>query len=208
MSVLLSTAYFPNIYYFTKIIQEKNILIENDETFPKQTYRNRCKILSPNGVLPLILPVKKGRSGKLKTKDIKISYADNWQHNHFQSIKTAYSSAPFYEFFIDDISVFFKKKYKFLIDLNTDILLSLIDILEIHKNIKFTEKFVKIDNSNPKDFRFYNNPKIRQKDDNFKSKSYIQVFSDRMKFKENLTVLDLIFNLGQESLSYLKSCIK
>ncbi|MBN2662262.1 MAG: WbqC family protein [Bacteroidales bacterium] len=204
---LLSTAYFPNIQYLTKILKYNSIIIDNNETFPKQTFRNRCYILGANGKLSLVVPVTKGRTGKIKTKDIKINYAENWQNQHLQSIKSAYASSPFYEFFIEDYYPFFKKKYSYLIDLNYYILETSLSLLAIEANINISEEFLEIDKNNTNDYRFSLSPKEKLEDKNFKTQQYMQVFADRYKFEPNLSILDLLFNLGQESRAYLKSCL-
>lgn len=205
--IILSTAYFPNIQYFSKILYSEKVLIENDETFPKQTYRNRCVILGANGVQTLVVPVIKGRSGKIKTKDIQISYAENWQNQHLQTIKSAYASSPFFDFYIDEIEALIKKRHKYIIDLNLEILNELLSLISIKTKILLTNNFVAIDLNNKNDYRFSISPKSKHIDKNFTPSEYIQVFSDRNKFVSNLSILDLIFNLGQESKSYLKQCI-
>lgn len=207
MNVFLSTAYFPNIQYFSKIINSNEIFIEQYENFPKQTYRNRCKIIAANGILPLVVPVTNGRSGKVKTKDIKIAYVENWQHQHYQSIMSAYSSAPFYDYYMPELENIFKKKYKFLLDLNEDILLIINELLTINTKIKYTDDFLKDIDSNYKDFRFSITPKKQIIDKEFNPKSYIQVFSDRFDFQENMSILDLLFNLGPDSRKYLLDVI-
>ncbi len=200
MTTLLSTAYFPNIFYIQKIIESNKILIEIYEHFPKQTFRNRCEILAANGVMPLIVPVQKGRSGKRFTKDIKISYAEEWQKNHKNSIESAYKSSPYFEFYWDYFVHFFEKKYNYLIDLNTEILHSLLNILQIQRDIEFTKDFVQPEN-NFNDFRFVNTPKNKP----VTNEKYIQVFSDRFAYYPNLSILDAIFNLGPETLITIKN---
>lgn len=197
---LLSTAYFPNIEYFRRIIEADEIQIDIFETFPKQTYRNRCEILAANGVQSLIVNVEKGRTGKLITKSIKISYAENWAQKHIMSIISAYSSAPFFEYYWYEFEKILNKKEKFLIDLNQKILQQCIDFLEIDKKINYTDEFIPIEN-NFEDYRFKITPKIR----NFKNNRYIQVFSDRFEFIPNMSILDLLFNLGPEAYTYIKN---
>lgn len=197
-NLLLPTAYSPNIRYFREICNYTDVVIEIFENFPKQTIRNHCEILGANGVLKLVVPVIKGRGGKTKTKDIKISYQENWQRVHFKSIMSAYSASPFYEFFIDDIVNFFHKKYVFLIDYNVEFLIKLCDLISIDINVNFTDSFVSIQNDDYLDFRY-----INWNDEKYFKKNYIQVFSDRMKFVPNLSILDLLFNLGTESKLYL-----
>ncbi len=204
MNLLLSTAYFPNIQYFSKIILKESFFIEVYENFPKQTFRNRCQILGPNGVADLIVPVIKGRGGKTNTKDIKISYAEDWQRIHYQAIKSNYASAPFFDFYFEDIEPFFNKKYEYLIDFNSDILMTISELLSLDIKINYTEDFIPLNDVSFNDLRFALSPKITLPDSTFSPESYIQVFEDRMEFMPNLSILDLIFNLGPESTDYIK----
>jgi len=203
MDLLVSTAYLPNINFFEEILRSEKIFIEKYGNFPKQTYRNRTYILSANGVMPLVVPVNKGRSGKILTKDITLNYDENWQKQHFRSIMSAYKSAPFYDFFIDEFLIFFEKKYKFLIDFNFDILLKINKLLHIEKEIGFTDEFVKNVDINTKDLRFSLNFKNFDKQIITSQKPYIQVFADRFDFVPNMSIIDLIFNLGPEARTYL-----
>jgi hypothetical protein len=203
MKTFLSTSYFPNIQYFSKLINSTNVCIEVHENFQKQTFRNRCIILTANGLSNLTVPVLEGRSGKIKTKDIKISYQENWQHQHKISIMSAYGSAPFYEFFIDYFFPFFEKKYNYLLDLNNKILETCFKLTKLEIKIELTDDFV---NNLENDYRFSISPKIKTTDLEFNPKPYIQVFNDRFDFQTNLSIIDLLFNLGSETKQYLKNC--
>lgn len=142
--ILLSTAYFPPVQYCTKLLSNKTVYIEQHENFERQSYRNRTVILATNGATPLVIPVEKGRAGKTTMKDLQVSYDENWQHTHWQSIVSAYNSSPFLEYYTDDIEPFFTKKYKYLLDLNIDILQKIIELLEIDTEIKLTEAFEQV----------------------------------------------------------------
>jgi len=194
-----STAYFPPIEYFSKLIKCKSIYIEIYENYTKQTYRNRCDILSANGRQSLTIPVIKGTTRKITTKDVEIDYSTNWQKIHSKSIEAAYRSSPFYEFFMPEIMPFFEKKYKFLYDFNFQILEIVNDFIDIDTKINFTNDFIKLDTKNLNDFRFSISPKQKNI---FQNTPYTQVFSDKFKFQKNLSILDLIFNMGGESLLY------
>ncbi len=201
MPVLLSTAYFPPILYFKNIYNTKNIIIEINDNYTKQTYRNRTKILSANGVISLSFPVINTHNKKIKTKDIQIDYSTAWQKNHYKTILSAYKSSPFFDYYIDYFLPFFNKKYKFLIDFNTKILEQLFYAFDIKKNISFTNEY-KHNTQNINDLREDFNTKKNHIQEKYCIK-YRQVFSDRFDFTPNLSILDMLFNLGPESEIFL-----
>ncbi len=199
--LLLSTAYFPNIHYFSKILQYEDFLIECHENYCKQSYRNRCKILSANGVIPLTIPVSKGNTVKTPIRDAKIDNHYNWQHNHRIAIESAYRSAPFYEYYIDDIMPFFTGKFTYLLDLNFMILEKILEIFEINRQAKCTGHFAKSPGEGVDDFRCRIHPKERFNlpDPSFSPAPYRQVFSEKWGFVPNLSIVDLLFNTGPDS---------
>lgn len=201
-TAILSTAYFPPIQYISKLIRHRNVIIEKHENYSKQSYRNRCIIYSANGVQTLSIPVKK-KTGKVIITDIEIDYTENWQTIHLRSIDSAYRSSPFYEFYIDAFLAFFKKKYKFLIDLNIEITHKILNEIEEKSDISFSNKY--IDSEEENDFRETIHPKKNKqtKDTDFVLKPYTQVFSDKFGFKENLSILDLLFNEGPNTICFL-----
>ncbi|MDQ1769383.1 hypothetical protein GQR60_00965 [Labilibaculum sp. A4] len=204
---LLTTSFFAPIQYYCKLIQYPEIIIEQWEHYSKQSYRNRCNIYGANGVLPLSVPVVKATNKKVFTKDVKISYDTNWQKLHWKGIEAAYKSSPFYEYYIDDLERFFTQKWDFLLEYNNEIQKEIFGILEIDPIIKFSEDFIDFGTSEYDDFREKIHPKVSklETDDSFTARKYTQVFGDKYGFIENLSILDLIFNLGPDSLSYLES---
>jgi len=108
--VLLSTAYFPPIAYFAKIVQSNRIIIEAEENYHKQTYRNRCIILGANGPLNLVLPILHGPEKKQKIRQVIIDYNNNWQQIHSRALESAYRNSPYYDYYIDDINPFFQNQ--------------------------------------------------------------------------------------------------
>jgi len=206
---LLTTSYFPPVQYYSKIVKDENVLIEQYEHYGKQSFRNRCDIYGANGKLTLSVPVIKGARLKILTRDIRIEYVEDWRKVHFKGIESAYRKSPFYEYYIDDIEPLFSKKHKYLLDLNNNILEVVNEILEINPSIKMTEDYIK-DTEGMDDWREGIHPKkSRQKEDkSFIATPYTQVFSDKLGFEPNLSVLDLIFNLGPEAIDYLEKPIK
>jgi hypothetical protein len=204
-SVLLSTAYFPPIFYFSRIINSQQLIIEKEENFHKQTYRNRCVILGANGTLNLTVPVLH-EGPKIKISNLNISYHTNWNLIHFRAIESAYRNTPFYEYYIDDFKPFFSNQYQSLLEFNSSIISTCLCLLEYRGKIEYTKEFVKAENNGDSDLRFSITPKKAVEDYQFPE--YHQVFSEKYGFIPNLSILDLIFNHGPESSDYLKSITK
>ena len=198
-NTILSTAYFPPVQYFSKILNYDNIIIEQHENYTKQSYRNRCEILSPNGIQTLSIPVIKKSGSKQFIKDVKIDYKNDWQSLHLKALKTAYLSSPFFEFYIDALLSFFEKKYTFLFDLNLEIINTILSELQIDISLNFTKEY-KTGYDFP-DFRSSIHPKekFQIKDHSFKAVKYPQVFFEKFDFVPDLSILDLLFNEGPNS---------
>lgn len=205
--LLLSTAWFAPIHYYARILLHDEIYMEQFEHFHKQTYRNRCVILGGNGLITLVVPVVKGRGPKTIIKDLKISYDTNWQRNQWQTIISAYNSSPFFEYYRDEIQPFFEKKQKFLFDLNLAVHETICELLEIENTTILTEDFEKVPEETI-NFREMISPKNKmQPDPYFHPEKYTQVFSEKFGFVPNLSVLDLLFNVGPDSYTILEGSI-
>jgi hypothetical protein len=199
--MILSSLHFPPIIYFAYLYQFKNeeIKIDIHENFIKQTYRNRYSILGPNGVQNLIMPLKKSPNN-CPIHLIEIDYSENWQKQHFRSLKTAYGNSPFFEYYEDFFeNLITNHQEKLLIDYNLKTLNKVLGILKISPNISLTEKFHPYQEE---DIRLEISPKKELKN-NIQFQNYIQVFSEKNDFIPNLSILDLIFNLGNQSSNYL-----
>lgn len=207
--ILLSTAYFAPIRYFSKLSIYPEIYIEQHENFIKQTYRNRTVILGANGPIPLIVPVEKGRAKKIKITDLRIAYDEEWQRNHWRTIFSSYNSSPFFEYYADDVEMFFRKKHEFLFDLNQQIAETMLQILEISVTLTLTKDFEQVP-ENCLNFREQISPKTHliEPDPHFMAKSYTQVFSEKFGFVQDLSILDLLFNEGPSAHSVLLNCFK
>ena len=207
-TLLLSTAYLPDIQYFRAIYQNSEIQLELFENFPKQSFRNRTQILSDHGVMNLSIPVEKARSKQL-TKDVKISYSQHWQKEHWHAIVSAYNSSPFFEYFKDDFFEFYcSPKYTFLYDFNFKILEKIMGILNLQRKIIFTQDYI-FEDQMPDfmiDLRQQIHPKKPQTEglNYYSTTNYPQVFSSLPSFSPNLSIIDMIFNIGEETINYLK----
>lgn len=198
-AVLLSTAYFAPIHFYTRFIHHSIVYFEQFENFTKQTYRNRCVISGGNGLISLVVPVVKGRGSKILIKDLKISYDTEWQRNHWQTIVSAYNSSPYFEYYEDELLPFFKSKEKFLFDFNQKIHDTICDFLEIENSSVLTEDFEKVP-AGTINLREAISPKNKKSSDTaYHPQPYTQVFSEKFDFLPDLSILDLLFNEGPNS---------
>jgi hypothetical protein len=204
-AILLSITYLGPVQYFTKFLLYDEIWLETHEHYSKQTYRNRCDIYGTNGKLSLVIPVLKGNEHKTRITDLKIDYNKKWQKLHWKGIESAYRSTPFFEFYIDELSRFYSKKFVFLFDLNMELFRTFLLMLDLNPEIKFTEKYYLPVDCAITDMRDVIHPKRSYRtDQNFLPLQYRQVFSDKHGFIANLSIIDLIFNMGPDSISVLK----
>ena len=198
MSLFIPT-YFSPISQYGMMYQSDHIEFEVQDNFQKQTYRNRCYIYGANGKQLLNIPITHSKSEvKTKTKDIRIEEGSHWQKQHYKSLKSAYNSSPFFEFYEDDLMKVLEKKYSFLLDLNLNSFEFVNDALELDKAFKTTEIY-QVDVVN--DYRILS--EVKQHPDCI-SDTYTQVFDDKHGFLENLSILDLLFMEGPNTISFLE----
>jgi hypothetical protein len=199
--VLLSSAYFGPIQYYSKLFHCDEAYVERFDHYMKQTYRNRCVIMTTNGPQSLTVPIEGFEGAKCFMRDIRISDHGNWRHLHLNALESAYGESPYYEYYIDDIRPFFEKRWDYLYDFNMEICLKMCDSIDIHPNIIPTDTYMQNDEMD--DFRESIRPKHPLPDENFQSRKYYQVYQQRFGFVENLSILDLLFNMGPEGIFYL-----
>ena len=185
---ILPIAYFPSVHYLKEYFLETNTNLEIHENFVKQSIRNRCEILSGNGVLRLSIPLNHSNGIKIKTKDIRIDFGKSWQTNHWKAIKSAYASAPYFEDYEQQINQILLAKDEFLLDKNQRIFEFLFSILEINKTISYTKIYTE---QTERDFRT-----LDFMQNSLEIKEYQQVFSYGKRFYSNLSMIDLLMNEG------------
>jgi len=198
--VLLSTAYLPPAHYVGLMMAASEVLIEKRETYLKQSYRNRCEIYTANGKLALSIPVVKVNGNHTQIDEIKISEQTNWQVLHWRAIRSAYANSPFFLYFKDDLEFFYQQKFENLFEFNYQILVKVLSLAGIRKTISFTEKFEKLP-ENVNDFRYLISPKIPPSQFNFKP--YYQAFSEKHGFIHGLSILDVLFHKGPETMGII-----
>ncbi|MFY8097461.1 MAG: WbqC family protein [Flavobacterium sp.] len=198
-NLLIYPTYFPSISHYIALVQAEEITFETEDTYQKQTNRNRMHIYSPNGLQMLNIPLKHSEN-RQKFKDVKIEYAFDWQKIHFKSLEAAYRTSPFFEYFEDDFRPIFEKKTTFMLDLNFEIFEIVNQALGITLPYKKTTEYFH-DAPDYNDFRSL----VNGKKDTTQVEPYTQVFNDKHGFINNLSILDLLFNEGRYALDYLKN---
>jgi hypothetical protein len=198
--IILPTAYFGNLEYFWYFVKNDKVTIDIGETYVKQSYRNRSEIYGANGKLNISIPVVRPHGAKSKTNQILFSKAEDWKKNHWKSIESAYRRTPFYEFYIDQIQDLFFAEYTSLAAFNFALTEHLINKIGIDCELSTTNTSHAITEG---DLRLSLSPK---KESHFSSPEYIQTFSDRNPFIKNLSILDILFNEGPNSICILEMC--
>ena len=209
MQILLSSAYLPPVQYFAHLQSAEQVWIEQYDHYQKQTYRNRCVIAAPDGPLSLTVPIEKPNTQKAFMRDIRISDHGNWRHLHWNAIESAYNHTPFFEYYKDDFRPFYEKKFDFLVDYNEQLCQLVCQLIDIDPSFQRTESYVAEPSNTIIDLRDAIHPKKEVMDDaSFSAVPYYQVFQERLGFLPNLSIIDLLFNMGPETILVLQKSIK
>lgn len=174
---------------------DKPVVLEVCEHFPKQTYRNRATIATPNGRLDLVVPVVKGSKVHTRVRDVRISNEFRWQRQHWMSLQTAYRSSPWFEFYEDELAPFYERSVDFLFDYNESLFQKLMHLLKIKLDYTYTSEYIRPGDVK-EDYRESLHPK---KPAGLFMKPYSQVFEERNGFLPNLSIVDVLFSKGPES---------
>ena len=192
------------VNYFARLVSMKEIVLEQHDHYTKQTYRNRCRIMGPNGVHTLSIPVRRIKGRKNRYRDIRIDYDSHWNRIHWKSLEAAYASSPYFEILADDLVPFYKDKYPFLFDLNLELLRRILQILQVNLTISCSDAFREITDGIDPGQLFHSKRHARDTDPGFSPVPYHQVFNGKHGFCENLSILDLLFNEGPGALAILR----
>ncbi|RFN57772.1 WbqC family protein [Marixanthomonas ophiurae] len=198
-SILVHPTYFPSIAQMVAISQAEKVNFEVSGNYQKQSYRTRAYIAHSNGKLLLNVPIKH-TGERQKSKDIVVENEFPWQSQHWKSLETAYRTSPFFEFYEDELYPLFNKKVSSLLDHNLQIFDTICELIELEPSISYTEEYIK-QPDNVKNLRYLAKAK---KEKSFQLAPYYQVFETKHGFLPNLSILDLLFNEGPNTLNYLQ----
>ena len=199
MKVLLPLFYLPPISWFSVFLKDEHeIVFEQFESFPKQTYRNRTAIYGANGRLLVIIPVR--HNGTRTINEIEVSHRDQWERIHWKTIKTAYQRSPYFEYYEDQLEVIFNFKTNSLFEFNLNALKIIQKMLKTNKTHSLTTEYFR--NPTEVNYREKFSPK---KDSEFSAEEYYQTFTEKFGFQKDLSIIDLLCNKGPESMTYIKN---
>ncbi|MGP1476234.1 MAG: WbqC family protein [Phocaeicola sp.] len=209
-TVYLSSAYLAPVEYYTKLYYADKVYVERFDHYMKQTYRNRCIIASPEGPLSLSIPTEKSTQTKILMKEVRVSDHGNWRHLHWNALETAYGNSPFFEYYADDFRPFYEKKHKYLYDYNKALCELICRLIDIDPEIEETDEYKMNFADDEEDYRSIIHPKVNYEkmDKSFHPLPYYQVFKEKFGFLPNLSIVDLLFNMGPESLFILRGSYK
>ena len=194
--ILLSTAYLAPIEQYSLLLSGEKCLFDFHETYPKQSYRNRCRIMTDSGAVDLSIPTVKHHFAKTKTKDVEIDYSTPWQKKHWNALTTAYRNSPYFDHYEHLFAPFFHDRERFLVDFNTKLQTLVLDILKVGDRVLYLPLNAKaIVHSVSKD-------KVTLKMGAVTS-NVKQVFSESLPFVPNLSIIDLLFCEGAGAVDYI-----
>ena len=207
MKALLLSTFFGPVQWYQKLNRSELSFIESDPNYYlKQSYRNRCLIATTNGVQALTVPVSVETS--MNGKTVRVSDHGNWRHQHWQALTSAYGDSPFFQYYEDDLRPFFTERWEFLLDYNEAIRQRMCQLLDVQPKVSLCshpmiEKEKEENIGDITDFREVIDAKHPLPDATFQPRRYYQVYERKHGFLPNLSVLDLLFNMGPESIFYL-----
>ena len=190
---ILPVAYMPSVEYVARLLREECV-IDLGENFIKRSQRNRASILTANGVMQLTVNVENANRPRQRMRDVKIDYSKRWQHQHWVSIMSAYKSSPYFDHFAHEIEPFYRNEWRYLVDYNMEYLEVLLRLLGVKRELSVSNEYIVADEADV-DLR----PKQKE-GSTFVAEPYFQVFSDRLPFEPNLSILDLLMCEGREAM--------
>ncbi len=204
-NILIESQLFPPISFFAVILDFEMLKLEACENFQKRSYRNRYRIGSTQGVLELSIPLVKGKNQQQSIRDVMICRSNNWPVQHLRALQSSYGKTAYFQYYKDELQDLFMNKTSYLFEFNVSVLECLINWLGLRVSLEFTKQFEL--NAAPGSLDLRNQIKLKQSISN-QIIPYYQVYSEKIGFIPNLSILDLLFHKGPESIFYLQQIQK
>jgi len=201
--LLIELHYLGSTAYYGALLNAQQICIEGHEHYSKGSYRNRMHIATPQGKMRLSIPLIKGKNSQMPVRDVQIAYDENWQLQHWKGILAAYGKSPFFEFYGDELQVFYERKEKYLFDWNWSLFEWINETMNLELVCRMSEEYIK-SGVHENDKRDQFTPKLKTQSSSSNVKPYGQVFEDKTGFLPNLSILDMLFCTGPEAVLYIQ----
>ena len=206
--IILSSAYLAPIQYYAHLYAADHALVDLGEHYVKQTYRNRCYIATPSGAQPLTLPVVRDGVGHTPMGEVRLSDHGDWRHLHWNALASAYEGSPYFEYYADDFRPLYEHPFEYLADFNAALHNVVLSLLSLTPSVEVSRDYVAEVPAGAADLRNSVSPKVPiEHDVQFRVQPYYQVFKERTGFLPNLSIVDLLFNMGPESRMVLKQSL-
>lgn len=204
--LLLPSAYAPPLVYMALLYTQEggHVLIEGQEHIVKQSWRNRCDILTAQGIQSLTIPIERPQSWRTPIREVLISEHGDWRHQHAQALRTNYGASPYFEYYWDDLRPFYERPYRYLWDYNMELLETICQLMHLDVAFAVSSAFVPYDTLEGADWRSLLHPRHLIREGYPEGLRYYQPFGQAGAFVPELSVYDLLMNKGPESLLYLR----
>ena len=199
--------YLAPLTFYARLYVNRELIIDGNTPFTKQTYRNRAVIATENGIQSLTIPVVHD-GGRTAMRDVRISEHGNWRRQHWNALVSAYRKSPFFDYYADDFAHFYEEKDGFLMDFNIRQHNVISELLGLQHTLDVSDGKNVFSPCTVEDIRHIAEPERVADVSDIKSIPYYQVFMQRHGFIPNLSVVDLLFNMGPEGLIVLNEMTK
>lgn len=208
MHLLLPSVYLGPVSYYACLYSAETAVEDRGEHYVKQTYRNRCYIATPQGPQALALPVERSMGSHTPMRDLRLSDHGHWPHQHWNALVSAYENSPYFEYYADDFRPLYEKPATYLVDFNEALRQTVCSLLALSCVVTPNDAYVSEPDPGTLDLRGVLTPKRSVTTaPAFRAVPYYQVFRERTGFLPDLSIVDLLFNLGPESRLILRKSL-
>ena len=201
MKLIIENQYLSPVYFYSILNKVSHVIFEQYDNYQKMSFRNRCVVAGPSGAISLSIPLQGGRDQKIISRDVKIANRYNWQDQHWRTILSCYSRAPWFEYFAPRLEKYYRTQYESLTEWNLDLFKLMLSMLELHVEIGTTENWE--DGYDQYEYIDLRNQILPRNYKNFLCQEYQQFFTEKTGFMSNLSILDILFCKGKNAIKSL-----